>query len=63
MPFGTQVHFYKICDYDSWEKELLDNSDLVRHIRGGRFVPIYVHTDGTPVIELRVGSDIKISRN
>ncbi len=48
--------FSHICDYDDWEKEILDNADIERHISNGAFVPIYVHSDGTPSIELRVGN-------
>lgn len=48
--------FKNICDFDSWARNFVENADIQRHIAAGSFVPIYVHSDGAPLIELRVGS-------
>lgn len=50
----TPSAFAHICDYDAWEKELLEDSSLERHIAAGRLVPLNLHSDGAPAIELRV---------
>lgn len=47
--------FRTICDFKSWEKNFVDDKDIERHIAAGRFVPIYVHSDGNPLIEVRLG--------
>lgn len=48
--------FSDICSIASWEDQVLEDRDIERHIAAGRFVPIYVHSDGAPAIELRVGT-------
>ena len=48
--------FSGVNDYDTWEKELLDDADIERHIRAGDFVPLYIHSDGVVEIQVRVGS-------
>jgi hypothetical protein len=44
-----------ICGYETWEKQVLETKDNERHVRAGHFVPLYVHADGSPAIEIRVG--------
>lgn len=50
------AYFPGIVDYDSWEKELLEDADIIRHIRAGAFVPINLHFDGAYDFELRIGT-------
>ena len=40
----------------NWGKHFVENAAIEAHIQRGEFVPIYVHSDGAPVIETRVGS-------
>ena len=64
-PFGTnsgmlcvwnQSAFATVCDYDSWEPELCEDEDIIRHIEAGHFVPINIGSDGVFEVELRIGS-------
>lgn len=48
--------FRSICDFDSWAREFLNDESIEKHIVAGAFVPIYVHADGRPLIEVRIGS-------
>jgi hypothetical protein len=48
--------FDKITDYDSWERELLDDADISRHIQQGAFVPLNIHADGAYMCAIRIGS-------
>lgn len=48
--------FAQICDYASWEKQLLETADIERHIRAGAMIPLYLHADGVVAVEIRVGS-------
>ncbi len=45
-----------ICGYETWAANFLDNSDIVQLIQAGSFVPLYVHSDGAPLIEVRIGT-------
>jgi len=45
-----------IDDYDSWEKELLEEREIRRHIKAGDFVPIKINADGCFGCELRIGT-------
>ena len=47
--------FSGITDYDSWEKELCEDEDIIRHIQAGHFVPLNLG-DGAFAVELRQGS-------
>ena len=49
-------HFRDICSDAAWEKALLKNASIEQHIRAGHLVPVYVHSDGSPAIRIRVGS-------
>ncbi|HEY0682601.1 MAG TPA: hypothetical protein VGD45_09730 [Steroidobacter sp.] len=40
----------------NWEAHFIENASIEAHIKKGEFVPIYVHSDGAPVIDVRVGS-------
>ncbi|HYP70882.1 MAG TPA: hypothetical protein VEP93_08335 [Variovorax sp.] len=48
--------FKAVCDFDAWAHNFVEERDIQRHIAAGAFVPIYVHADGAPLIDLRVGS-------
>ena len=39
-------HFSDVMDYPTWQAELLEDSDLGRHISHRHLVPINIHTDG-----------------
>ena len=49
-------HFDGITDYDTWEPELLEDTDISRHIQQGAFVPINIHADGAFQCAVRVGT-------
>jgi hypothetical protein len=51
--------FRMIDDYDSWEKELLEDSDIRRHIKSGNLVPVNIGSDGCWGVEVRVGTPDK----
>ncbi len=51
-----RTSFAHIVDYDSWEKELLEDANIARHIKSGALVPIDLGSDGAYEFELRVGS-------
>ena len=48
--------FKAVCDFDTWARNFVEERDIRRHIAAGAFVPIYVHSDGAPLIDVRVGS-------
>jgi len=48
--------FRSVCSFETWEQALLKKDGIRRHIQAGAFVPIYVHSDGSPLIEVRVGT-------
>ena len=46
--------FEHIEDYDSWDEELCEDEDIIRHIKTGEFVPIELG-DGVFGIDIRFG--------
>ena len=46
--------FAGVTDYPSWERELLDDADIVRHIRAGDLVPLNIQSDGAVEVEVRI---------
>ena len=46
--------FKQVCSPDAWEERFLENQTIEALIRLGNFVPIYVHSDGTPLISVRI---------
>lgn len=54
--------FGSIVDYDSWEAALLEDDDIVGHIRAGVFVPINIGGDGAFQFLARVGSPAEPAR-
>lgn len=48
--------FGQVCTFKQWEKLFVENPAIERSIAAGSFVPIYVHSDGAPMFEVRVGS-------
>lgn len=50
-----QAAFAAVNDYDSWASQLLDDSDIVRHITAGHLVPLNIGSDGAMAVEVRVG--------
>jgi hypothetical protein len=53
--------FAAITDYDSWEKELCEDEDIMRHLQAGHLVPINLG-DGVYTVELRQGSADSMSQ-
>lgn len=49
--------FAGISDYTSWEKELCEDADIIRHISAGSLVPVSSGSDGASAAELRVFPD------
>ena len=53
----SRPHFLGILkDQKSWEREILEDENIERHIRAGAFVPINLRLDGTVDIEIRIGT-------
>ncbi|MGW6027738.1 hypothetical protein [Streptomyces sp. NPDC055099] len=50
--------FEAVVDYDTWEDELLEDEDIVRHIQAGALVPLDVGGDGTFGVLVRSGTAI-----
>ncbi|MFD5270409.1 hypothetical protein [Streptomyces sp. NPDC058335] len=48
--------FEAVADYDTWEDELLEDEDIVRHIRAGALVPLNVGGDGAFGVLVRSGT-------
>jgi hypothetical protein len=47
--------FESVVDYDTWSEQLLNDSDIARHISDGHFVPLNIGDDGGMEIEVRFG--------
>lgn len=47
--------FRGITDYDTWERELLDDADITRHIQEGSFVP-FINADEAYDCVIRIGT-------
>jgi hypothetical protein len=49
--------FASVVDYDTWEPELCEDEDILRHIKAGSLVPVGIHhgLDGAFGVHLRVG--------
>jgi hypothetical protein len=52
-----RAYFADVHDYPSWERELLEDADIERHIAEGHFVPINIGSDGAWLITLRADTD------
>lgn len=48
--------FSSVIDFDSWEEHLLEDRDILQHIRKGSLVPININSDGTFEFEMRLGT-------
>jgi len=48
--------FSNITDYGTWERELLEDTDISRHIDQGAFVPLNIHADGAYDCAIRHGT-------
>ncbi|MEU5192142.1 hypothetical protein AB0G83_34140 [Streptomyces klenkii] len=48
--------FEAVVDYDTWEDELLEEGDIVRHIQAGALVPLNVGGDGAFGVLVRSGT-------
>jgi hypothetical protein len=46
--------FSTIVDYDTWERELLEDKDILRHARDGRLVPINIGRDFAAGVTVRI---------
>lgn len=51
----SRTAYAGVGDPGSWAKHLIDEASRDAHIAMGDFVPIHVHSDGAPIIELRSG--------
>lgn len=47
--------FENVTDFEDWERELLFDSDICRHIEAGHFVPLSVGNPSVMTIEIRRG--------
>ncbi|MFF2778572.1 DUF6386 family protein [Streptomyces sp. NPDC058052] len=48
--------FEAVVDDDTWEDELLDDEDIVRHVQEGSLVPLNVGGDGAFSVLVRSGT-------
>ncbi|MEU1229360.1 hypothetical protein [Streptomyces sp. NPDC005828] len=48
--------FEAVVDHDTWEDELLEDEDIVRHVRAGALVPLNVGGDGAFGVLVRSGT-------
>ncbi|MFF5974027.1 hypothetical protein ACFY7C_21115 [Streptomyces sp. NPDC012769] len=48
--------FEDVVDYDTWEEELLEDEDIVRHIQAGSLVALNVGGDGAFAVLVRSGT-------
>ncbi|MFJ8212100.1 hypothetical protein [Streptomyces sp. NPDC096033] len=51
--------FEAVVDYDTWEDELLEDEDIVRHIQAGALVPLNVGGDGAFGVLVRSGTVVE----
>ena len=49
------AYFSHVVDYESWEKELIEDASILHHVSTGALVPINLHSDGVYEFELRIG--------
>ena len=52
--------FAGISDYESWEEELCEDADILRHLHAGHLVPLNLG-DGAFAVELRQGNPDSMS--
>jgi hypothetical protein len=46
--------FATIVDYDTWERELLEDKNILRHVRDGNLVPINIGRDFAAGVTVRI---------
>jgi hypothetical protein len=46
--------FATVVDYDTWERELLEDKDILRHVRDGNLVPINIGRDFAAGVTVRI---------
>ncbi|HEX2586329.1 MAG TPA: hypothetical protein VHL14_14470 [Steroidobacteraceae bacterium] len=46
--------FKSVCSQGEWEKLFVENRNIEASIKAGIFVPMYVHSDGSPLIHVRI---------
>ncbi|MGW3210086.1 hypothetical protein [Streptomyces sp. NPDC001135] len=56
LALWSPAAFSDVVDYETWEPQLLEDEDQLRHIRAGAFVPVNIRSDGTFGVVVRVGS-------
>ena len=56
------VAYNNVHDEFSWEKAFIDDNEIVNYIKNGNFVPIYIYSDGSSAIELRIGTEDERAR-
>ncbi|HZZ77387.1 MAG TPA: hypothetical protein VFE62_02650 [Gemmataceae bacterium] len=51
--------FRSVVDYDTWEEELCEDRDILRHIKAGHLTPINTNhgVDGAFAVIVRIGDD------
>ncbi|MBN2652577.1 MAG: hypothetical protein JXR63_09345 [Spirochaetales bacterium] len=54
------ANFTHVVDYDSWDKELCEDKDIIRHIEQGEFVPISFG-DGAFDVIIRINEEAVLS--
>ncbi|MFJ8039625.1 hypothetical protein ACIRBX_03805 [Kitasatospora sp. NPDC096147] len=56
LALWSPAAFARVVDHASWEPELLEDRDQLRHIRAGALVPVNIHSDGAFGVTVRLGS-------
>lgn len=51
-----RAHFQSIIDFDTWQQELSEDMDIIRHIKAGAFVPLCTHSEDVFGWQVRVGN-------
>lgn len=57
--YSTYQH---IEDYDGWEKEFVEDVDIVRNIKNATFVPINVQSDGAFCADVKLHDEATLSQ-
>lgn len=48
--------FTDIVDFETWEDALCEDEDILRYVRAGALVPVYIRSDGAFQFLVRVGT-------
>lgn len=55
--------YNNINSYEEWENLFLNDKDIVKQIELSKFVPIYLHTDGSYLFEVKINEKLTEREN